>query len=179
MEWVQAGANSLSSVLPSQPGAAEGATANDRIELPAFLEGKVERALYVRWLGAKAQAHARRDFGRGHIEATRTNYRRLIHAAVVESEGLDFYTGEMLDWHLIGTYRNEASTNGKHAYKKTLNLLPTLDHHEAAATVAVFKICAWRTNDSKHDLSTADFIELSRRVLEHHGFTVTAPCKVR
>ena len=107
--------------------------------------------------------------------AGRLEYRRLIHEAVLASNGRDFYTGEELHWHLIGTYSNAASSDGTHAYKKSLGLLPSVDHHEAAATIAVFKICAWRTNDAKHDLSTDEFIDLSRRVLEHHGFVVKPP----
>lgn len=143
--------------------------------LPSFLEGKLSAEIYVRWVRNRADAHVKRDLKRGHTEATKRNYRRLIHAAVVASNGLDCYTGEMLDWHLIGTYNNAESKLGRHAYKKGFGLLPSVDHLDAAATVAEIRICAWRTNDAKHDLSTAEFIALSRRVLEHHGFVVLAP----
>jgi len=32
-----------------------------------------------------------------------------FHTAVIESEGVDFYTGERLAWEQISTYRNEES----------------------------------------------------------------------
>lgn len=150
-------------------------TASVTYPLPPFLEGKVVPSVYVRWLKNRADAHFKRDSLRGHTTAGRLEYRRLIHEAVLASSGRDVYTGEELDWRLIGTYRNEDSLKGRHAYKRSFGLLPTIDHHDAAATVADFRICAWRTNDAKHDLTTLEFIELSKRVLEHHGFTVTGP----
>jgi hypothetical protein len=137
--------------------------------MPSFLEGVVEPDSYERWLNRKAVAHAKRDRGRGHstVTATRTLYKEAIHAAVALSEGLDAYTGESLDWHLISTRDNDASIEGRHQYKARFALLPTVDHVDAGATEASFKICAWRTNDAKHDLSVSDFIELCRRVVAH------------
>ena len=35
-------------------------------------------------------------------------YRIAIHNAVVASGGLDHWTGEQLDWHLIGTCDDDA-----------------------------------------------------------------------
>jgi hypothetical protein len=94
---------------------------------------------------------------------------------VVLSEGKNAYTGEKLDWHLISTYENEQSKNGRHAYKASFALLPTVDHVAADATEASFKICAWRTNDAKNDLSVASFVELCNKVLSHAGFQVQEP----
>jgi len=137
--------------------------------MPPFLQDVVSPEAYERWLNRKAIAHARRDRGRGHSDdtATRPLYKEAIHAAVVLSQGLDAYTGERLDWHLISTWDNDASTEGRHRYKARFAMLPTVDHVDAGATEASFKICAWRTNDSKHDLSVLDFVELCRRVVTH------------
>lgn len=133
-------------------------------DLPAFIP---DPAAYARWLNGRALAHVKRDKARGHTQATPAAYRAAIHQAVLESEGRDFYTGEPLRWDLCSTYNNAESKAGRHGYKATFNLMPTVDHHEASATVASFKICAWRTNDSKHDLSQSDFIELCRKVVAH------------
>ena len=145
----------------------------DKYRLPDFLEGKVEPKKYERWVGGRARAHFKRDSKRGHQNLTVAKYRLLIHEAVVASQGRDFYTGEMLDWSLVGTYANAASKIGRHAYKKTFGLLPSFDHEDAASTTAAFRICAWRTNDAKHDLTSEEFLALSRRVVEHAGFKVT------
>lgn len=138
-----------------------------KFALPAFLQGKVEPLKYEKWLVGRAVAHFRRDSKRGHEHLSVSGYKQLMHEAVVASQGLDYYTGEMLDWHLMGTYENAASKLGRHAYKKTLGLLPSIDHEDAAATTASFRICAWRTNDAKHDLTTSEFIELCRLVVRH------------
>lgn len=142
--------------------------------LPSFLEGVVSQEAYERWLKRKAAAHARRDKARGYT-CSGAAYREAIHAAVIASEGKDTYTGERLDWHLISTYENEQSKNGRHAYKASFALLPTVDHVTADATEASFKICAWRTNDAKNDLSMKSFIELCSKVLSHAGFHVQEP----
>jgi hypothetical protein len=134
---------------------------------PDFLQGVVSDDAYFRWLKHKADAHVKRDRKRGRTNVTGATYRDAIHAAVLASNGTDAYTGEPLDWHLISRYDNDESQSGRHQYKASFALLPTVDHVEASADEAAFKICAWRTNDAKHDLSIADFIELCRRVVEH------------
>lgn len=136
--------------------------------LPCFLSNVVSQAIYTRWIDQKAAAHFDRDKKRGNRTATKEAYKRAIHAAVVASEGLDAYTGEHLHWSLIGSYDNAASkAKGRH-YKARLALLPTLDHVGDGLGPADFKICGWRTNDAKHDLSHSDFVELCRRVISHY-----------
>lgn len=127
---------------------------------------------YERWLERKAAAHVKRDRGRGRA-ATRPLYKEAIHAAVILSNGLDDYTGESLDWCLISTYRNEESKAGRHGYKSGFALLPTVDHIDAGATESSFRICAWRTNDAKNDLTPAQFIELCSKVLKFAGYSVS------
>ncbi|UHQ23983.1 hypothetical protein LVB77_04505 [Lysobacter sp. 5GHs7-4] len=73
---------------------------------------------------------------------------------------------------MISTYDNQASKNGRHHYKATFALLPTIDHIDASSKTASFNVCAWRTNDAKNDLSRQAFIDLCRRVLEHEGYIV-------
>ena len=139
--------------------------------MPQFLEGVVTPAAYERWLARKAATHVKRDRKRGHT-CTGSTYREVIHAAVVISAGKDSYTGEKLAWHLISTYNNEDSEKGRHSYKASFALLPTVDHVMAGATEASFRICAWRTNDAKNDLSLGSFIELCQKVLDHAGYSV-------
>jgi hypothetical protein len=139
--------------------------------LPQFLESVVSQETYERWLLRKAAAHVKRDRKRGHTCADAA-YRDAIHQAVVQSLGNDAYTGEKLDWSLISTYDNDASKLGRHAYKAGFALLPTVDHVTSDTTSATFKICGWRTNDAKHDLSVDSFLDLCRRVLEHAGYRV-------
>jgi hypothetical protein len=142
--------------------------------LPEFLVGRVEPQAYERWLARKAAAHLKRDRKRGYEQITGSGYRDAIHNAVVASNGKDFYTGEDLDWSLISKYNNEESLAGRHGYKAGFALLPTVDHIESARNNSGFRICSWRTNDAKHDLSQKAFLELCLRVVRNAGFNVTS-----
>jgi hypothetical protein len=109
----------------------------------------------------------KRDRKRGNREAIGESYRLAIHRAIVESAGRDHYTGERLDWTLIGRYDNELSRVGRRSYKASLALLPTVDHVGDGLGPADFKICSWQTNDAKNDLSHGNFIDLCRKVVAH------------
>jgi len=137
--------------------------------IPESLAGVVNQAAYERWLARKADAHVKRDRKRGNSAATEESYKIAIHKAVVMSGGIDAYTGEKLRWDLISKYDNDASRLGRRNYKATLALLPTVDHVDGGLGAADFKICAWRTNDAKSDLSHAEFVDLCRRVVDHHA----------
>lgn len=142
-------------------------------QLPQCLAEQVQPLVYERWLSRKAAAHLKRDRKRGYESITGAAYRDAIHEAVVRSDGMDVYTGEKLDWGLISTYNNDDSESGKHEYKAGFALLPTVDHIESSVSNSGFCICAWRTNDAKHDLSHQAFIDLCKKVLEHAGYLVT------
>lgn len=143
--------------------------------LPPFLDGVVAEQAYFRWLARKADAHVRRDRKRFANGAMGAAYRKAIHEAVLASGGRDDYTGEKLDWTLISKYTNAESEIGRHHYKAGFALLPTVDHVDASFSSLSFKICAWRTNDAKSDMSVGIFLNLCERVLTHAGYAVTAP----
>lgn len=113
-------------------------------------------------------AHARRD--RKRLGAcTVVDYKAAIHRAVMDGGDRDFYTGEILDWKLISTYRNAESVAGKTKYKKSFALLPTVDHTLDENGKLKFVICSWRMNDMKNDMSDAELYELCERVLCHRA----------
>ena len=152
-----------------------GDAVSTKYALPTFLAGTVEQAAYCKWLAHRAHAHVRRDRKRGNAAAIGDAYRIAIHAAVIASVGLDAYTGEQLDWSLLSRYNNAESAEGRRAYKHGFAKLPTVDHVGDGLGPADFKICGWRVNDAKHDLDIPAFLGVCRAVLEHHGFTITAP----
>jgi hypothetical protein len=78
---------------------------------------------------------------------------------------LDHYTDEALDWSLLSKYDNATSRQQRRAYKASFALLPTVDHVGDGLGPANFKICGWRTNDAKHDLTHEAFVELCRLVV--------------
>lgn len=146
-----------------------------KYELPAFLAETVPQEWYERWLRRKAKAHCLRDRKRGNKSATNEEYNRAIHRAVIESDGRDFYTGETLDWSLISTYENAQSKLDGRRYKATFALLPTVDHVNDGLGPADFKICSWRTNDAKGDLSLPEFLGLCEKVILHNKASHSGP----
>jgi hypothetical protein len=140
-----------------------------KYQRPDFLPVTVKQVDYGRWLRRKAIAHVRRDKVRRNKAATSERYRVEIHRAVVESRGMDYYTGERLKWSLIGKYRNAESKAIGRDYKRRFGLLPTVDHFGHRDGDANFRICAWRTNDAKSDLTYLEFLVLCHKVLQHRS----------
>ena len=73
---------------------------------PAWLP-EIAARIYPGWVQRKAVTLCKRDQKRGGSSNVQ-EYRIAIHNAVVTSGGLDHWTGEQLDWHMIGTYYNDA-----------------------------------------------------------------------
>ena len=141
-----------------------------KYELPQFLEDTaVTRQVYVRWLHRKAQALARRDRKRWKQTVRTSAYKEAIHRAVLRSDGRDFYTHELLDWSLLSEYDNQESQREGSKYKRRFALLPTVDHVDPESTEAHFRICGWRTNDCKNDLTVAELRAFCETFLRAHA----------
>ncbi len=143
-----------------------------KYEIPLFLANLLTQETYDTWLRRKAQAHVKRDRKRGNSEATGKIYSTAIHSAVIESQGKDAYTGEILNWKLISQYDNKSSKKGGRSYRHKFALLPTVDHVGDGMGAPDFKICSWRTNDSKNDLSLNEFTDLCKKVLRRQGYSI-------
>jgi hypothetical protein len=137
-----------------------------RYVLPAFLNGVCDQIKYETWLRRAASRQIKRDRKRGNIVATPESYRLAIHKAVLDGGEFDAYTGEALDWSLICKYDNAEAKAGKRKYKNLFALLPSVDHVGDGTGLADFKICAWRTNDAKHDLTYVEFLALCEKVCD-------------
>lgn len=133
---------------------------------PVFLDGLVSQDQYERWLKRKAVAHVKRD-SRKIKNLSVAAYKAMIHDAVCISNGQDQYTGEELDWRLISKWRNEEAKRLGSMYKKKFALLPSVDHVSGRVGEAQFKICSWRMNDAKNDLTIDEFVGLAKAVMRH------------
>jgi len=138
---------------------------NKKYQLNKELSNLVNQGVYELWLSRKAASHIKRDRKRGNTIATNESYKIAIHKAVYESHGKDAYTNEKLDWTLLSQYDNEQSKKHGRRYKKKFALLPSVGHVGDGTGEADFKICSWRTNDSKNDLSYKEFIKLCELVV--------------
>jgi len=139
-----------------------------RYALPESIKGACDEALYRRWLHRKAVAHAIRDRKRWNIPLAISDYKKAIHAAVAAGGSHDAYTGEPLNWSLISQYNNLKSKNGRTKYKKGFKDLPTLDHASDIPGDMNFKICSWRTNAAKSDLTITELIEFCHKITHHN-----------
>lgn len=137
--------------------------------LPSFLHSRLSQESYVRWLHRKAVAHAKRDRKRGNDTVKNAQYKIAIHHAVCACNGRDAYTHESLAWELVSKYDNAASKAGRREYKAQFSRLPTVDHVGDGKGAADFRICAWRTNDAKSDMTLKEFVRLCRKVVQAQG----------
>jgi hypothetical protein len=138
-----------------------------RYRLPQCLQGKCKQEKYTRWLDRKAAAHVKRDKKRKNTTASGKLYRDAIHKAVCNGGDRDAYTGKPLAWRLIGRYNNEDSKREGWKYKKKFAHLPTVDHEGHGKGEPKFRICAWRTNDCKSDLSVRELAEFCKQFLAY------------
>jgi hypothetical protein len=138
-----------------------------RYSLPDFLRGRCSEDQYRKWLHRKAVAHLKRDRRRDNSATSVSAYKAAIHDAVLDGGEYDPYTGTPLVWELISTYDNRASKSGGREYKKRLADLPTVDHVGHGLGTPEFRICSWRTNGAKNDLSYEEFVLLCEAVLAH------------
>jgi hypothetical protein len=134
--------------------------------MPEFLKKQCEPETYKTWLTRKANTHIKRDNKRWEISATREDYKKAIHQAVIESKGMDAYTGKKLKWDLICKYNNDESKEGKSEYKKKFGELPTVDHVSLKGEKLKFKICSWKVNDAKNDLNYKEFVKLCSEIVD-------------
>jgi hypothetical protein len=139
---------------------------------PAWIPDVAART-YPGWVQRKAVTLCKRDQKRGG-SGNLQEYRLAIHRAVEASGGLDHWTGERLDWHLIGTYDNREAAAGKGDHKKQYALLPTIDHRFNTPTPD-FVICGWRTNDAKHDMTPDELLAFCRLVVSHADAALSVP----
>ena len=134
-------------------------------KLPQFLEGRLDRDVYVEWLDDKAQTHVRRDRKRWNRRLSKSDYKRAIHDAVLRSKGRDFYTDEPLRWCLVGKYDSQEAQRKGSEYRREFALLPTVDHEDPESGETVFQICGLRTNDWKSDLTIEVLLEMCEKFL--------------
>jgi hypothetical protein len=131
---------------------------------PPWLPESVART-YPGWVQRKAVTLCKRDQKRGGSGNVQ-DYRLAIHNAVVASAGLDHWTGEPLDWHLIGSYDPKQADAAGAEHKRRFALLPTPSQPTGSPEPA-FVICAWRTNDARHDMTPEELLEFCCRVVAH------------
>jgi hypothetical protein len=74
---------------------------------------------------------------------------------------------------LLQSYDNAESEREGRAYKAKFADLPTVDHVADGMGKAEFKICSWKVNDAKNDLSLVEFVALCLSVIEFNGGIVT------
>jgi len=134
--------------------------------LPLFLQGRVSLAVYDKWLNERANTLHIRDLQKKRpyaVTATKGVYKEKIHAAVNAAGEFDPYTGDPLQWELIGTWDAKKAKERHDDYKSEFALMPTIDHIDP--DFLEFEICSWLINDSKCGMNPKQFLELCQRII--------------
>ena len=118
---------------------------------------------YVEWLERQAQNCRTRDSkgARRPID----EYREAIHKAVLKSNGVDYYTGEPLEWNRLN--HDKPMGGGQHNHR-IRGRYPSVDHYHGVDRLQ-YRICAGSVNHAKGALSHQQFVTLCRKVAQHHS----------
>lgn len=135
--------------------------------VPDRLKQYFTQKQYKDWLTRKARPHRKRDNLRWGTQHTLEAYKLAIHKAVLNSNDLDPYTGEKLDWTC--RYVNEDSQKGKLSYRNKTRNLPTVDHKDPESRVPDFELISWIVNSAKHDLTKEQFLDLCKKVVDKNS----------
>ena len=145
-----------------------------KYDLPPFLVGICTFEKYEHWLDVKAENIYRRDLALKRpyaLAGSKSFYKEQIHKAVLDNGQTDPYTGDALDWTLIGkwgTGTTAARLAGGRLDKKFF-LLPVADHTDPDGPILAFEICSWLVNECKGGQNPAEFLALCGKVTAHHA----------
>ena len=117
---------------------------------------------YNEWLERQAQNCRNRDT-RG-LRQPIDQYREAIHRAVLKSNGLDCYTGEELEWNRLN---HDKPVGGGQRNHRIMGRYPSVDHYYGTDRLE-YRICAGSVNHAKGALDHQQFVELCRKVVQHH-----------
>ena len=130
------------------------------------MQGRINPSVFIKWLNVKADSLLSGDKRRGKPYAqnvTQAQYKEHIYKAVMKSSDRDPYTGDALEWELIGTW--DTSIDHSESYKKQFALIPTVDH--VSPDALEFEICSWLVNECKSYLEPEEFVELCKKVVKN------------
>ena len=154
--------------------------------LPPILNGICDAKAYHKWLACKADALQKRD-RRLHrpcaAKCSQAVYKEKIHAAVLDGDGTDPYTGDPLRWDLMGkwdenTNRPVRSGNATQSYgaaMKEFFLLPVADHIDPDSEELDFEICSWIVNEGKSQQTPEEYVALCEKVAEKRHVPTQKP----
>jgi hypothetical protein len=140
--------------------------------LPPFLVGICSLAKYRKWLYRKAYHLFARDQRLNRacvVGQSIASYEMAIHMAILASGPCDPYTGQAMDWTLIGMWNDAQAKQGGEAFRKKFALMPTIDHTDPYATDLAFEICSLLVNECKNNLNADEFIGLCKKVVAFRG----------
>jgi hypothetical protein len=137
--------------------------------LPPFLAGICTEKQYIKWLQKRAWQLYIRDLRQGRPYAkrgARAIYKKLIHEAVFRAGLCDPYTGETMNYSLIGTWDSTKGKDWPDGLIRNYYLMPTVDHIDPFADTLELEICSWRINECKSGLTSQEFIDVCGKVAE-------------
>ena len=89
---------------------------------------------------------------------------------MLAGNGIDPFTGELLQWELINTWNPRKKDPSAHSVKKFRHL-PTADHINPASDILDIEICSWFINGCKGNLGPQEFIARCKKVADYAAAT--------
>jgi hypothetical protein len=142
--------------------------------LPPLLEGIATVSQYDKWLNNKADTVRKDDLTMKRpfaLTCSKAVYKQKIHGAIMNSDGKDPFTGDLLRWDLVKEWKskgkgriagNKISKYG--AFDKKFFLKPVIDHCNPYSDTLELEICSWIVNESKTIMTPEEYVALCGKV---------------
>ena len=134
---------------------------------PDWLLATITAGQYKKWILKRAkELHSHdRDVGRPYALVLKvSDYCKLLDDAVHNGGRFDPFTGDELQWRLIGQWDVTHTVDPDGSYYRKFALAPAVDHVDPEAPELKFEICSNQVNLCKSYLSPDDFVALCRRI---------------
>ena len=142
--------------------------------LPPYLEGIMTLDTYRKMIETKAHHLFVRD-QKGNRPCVKgqtcAGYKMEIHRTFLANGPLDPYTGDPMDFALIGVLDPGLARKDGRVFMKKFGKMPTIDHIDPDATDLKFEVCSLLVNECKNDLNADEFVGLCNKVVAFRGKT--------
>ncbi len=136
--------------------------------LPDFLKNVCSEEVYWRWLGRESSRFLKNDLQYRIKTISRLEYKDAIHNAVLKYKDVDAYTGQILNWKLLGKFDSKMAREHGLSYKTLYSDIPTASLLKGGAGHTKIVICAWVVEECKGDLSFKEFSQICVAVTKNN-----------
>ena len=120
--------------------------------------------MYLKWLARESSRFFNNDMKHKIKSISRLEYKDAIHKAVLKNKDIDAFTGNLLNWKLLGKYDSKMAREHGRSYKVLYGDIPTATLINGGAGHTNISICAWKVDECKGELNFNEFSEICNAV---------------